>query len=323
MNIQYVVSSHMKVCLSGVAKFNALLGQKLNVPCWSLEQVKDISRGPVLFSLKVKDITSAENALIYESISHLLGSAIEFDVFFHTFANLDVEQELVRHCRKVYCGNKEIQSAIEVSTENDISDKLQTVWCPPLINSDGVLHESALNVFSFGMAHKIQIKQYRRLGEFLNKSGVNYSLWVSTAFHEKASFGDFDVISNEMRDIFGDHIQFLGFLSDDAVNYFLKKAQLFVAFFEKGVRSNNTSVLGAMRNGCAPVVNYDEFSPTWMRHGENILDIHKIEGTHLDSTYLEKLGCTARRDVKKHSSWDALLETLETIESFHVIGEKS
>jgi hypothetical protein len=50
-----------------------------------------------------------------------------------------------------------------------------------------------------------------------------------------------------------------------------------VAFFPNGVRENNTTVMSAMAHGCAVISNLDELSPSWMKHGQTIFDINKLE----------------------------------------------
>lgn len=101
-------------------------------------------------------------------------------------------------------------------------------------------------------------------------------------------------------------------LSDDAVNYFLDKTQLFRAFFGKGARANNTSVLAAMRRGCAVLTNCDEYSPSWMKHGENILDIHRTNADDLDKIILDKIGKNAQRDEQMHASRESLKDFLDS-----------
>ena len=160
------------------------------------------------------------------------------------------------------------------------------------------------------MAHKIQVLYYRRLRDLLENNRIDYTLRLSTAFHEKANFGDFDSISRELDGLFANRIQFLGFLSDDAVNYFLSKSHLFLTFFDKGVRANNTSIYAAMERGCAVLTNRDECSPAWMRHGENILDIDLLRKSDLEPDNLRRIGENAKVSAKRFNSWGGLIELL-------------
>lgn len=296
-----VVTSHKNPYLSGVARFNRILAARLGVPCVSMDDVDNLVEGPVLISVKLRDDIHAQMEVVRDFLDRLRGTGLAFDLFFHTFDGLEVEYALIELSRKVYCANAEILHALE-----GIDRPLVAAWCPALVNQRARVHEGTLNIFSFGMAHKIQVKYYRKLRTVLEGLGVDYSLWISTAFHEKANFGDFDAISQQLSDLFRDRIQFLGFLSDEAVNYFLDKSHLFIAFFESGVRANNTSVFAAMERGRAVLTNSDDRSPRWMRHGVNMLEIHDLVADDLRLDALEKIGLQARLDETIHAGWDQL-----------------
>lgn len=305
---KYVVSSHLNPNLSGVAKFNQILAKRLGVSCVGLEDVFSlkIAKGPFLLSIKLRDNNGRELKLVRDFLSYAKENNITCDVFFHTFDGLEIEDQLLQNCRQVFCGNSEIENKIQRNGKRTVP-----AWCPSLIDTQTAITESKLNLFSFGMAHKLQVDYYRLLGELLQKSNLDYSLWVSTAFHEKANFGEFDTLSSQLVEIFGPRIQFLGFLSDEAINYFLKKTFLFVAFFEKGVRANNTTVNAAMVRGCAVLTNCDEYSPPWLQHGKNMLDIHQVRQEHFDVDILIKIGKQAQQDVHEHASWNGLIKLLE------------
>lgn len=305
MTLKFVVSSHMNSNLSGVAKFSHMLAKMLQVPCVSVADIDQLEPGPILLSLKLNDSHSAELDLVRKGLIYLNNKKIPYDLFFHTFSGLKIEYELTKSCRKIFCGNSEIVHALD-----DINKPVISAWCPELLDTSLSIRESELNVFSFGMAHKIQIKYYRMLLDMLRDLSMNYTVWISTAFHEKAQFGDFKSLSDELIDIFSGRIQLLGFLSDDAINYFLDKSHLFVAFFEKGVRANNTTVMAAMNKGCAILTNCDEYSPPWMRHRENILDIHRTNIGDFDLDFFKKLGKTAKNSASQHASWSRLLKLI-------------
>jgi hypothetical protein len=296
-----IVSSHMNPNLSGVAKFNAILADTLGTDCVSVAEGVRLDSGPLLLSLKLGDNGHSELERVRELCASLGKKKIAYDLFLHTFDGLEAEYELVEGCRRVFCGNKEIAHALE-----GLGKPVVEAWCPALVNPSAAVRESKLNLFSFGMAHKIQINHYKALHGLLESHGAEYSLWVSTAFHEKANFGDFNAISRQLSDIFDDRIQFLGFLSDEAVNYFLGKTQLFVSFFPKGVRANNTSVSAAMGRGCVVLTNCDEYSPGWIHHGVNVLDILRVRAADLEAGRLKAVGENARLDAAAHASWKKL-----------------
>lgn len=300
-----IISSHVNPNLSGVAKFNMKLSEYLGARFVGIDGCRKLPKAPVLLSVKVKDINGSYARGFNKFVNDIIQNELEFDLFLHTYDNLPVENKLIKKCRVVYPANAFIKEQIK-----KLNGSAVDVWCPALVDQDVVIHESKLNIFSFGMAHKIQVSYYRKLEKMLREFYLDYSLWISTAFHEKANFGDFDSLSNKLSGIYKDNVQFLGFLSDEAVNYFLDKTNLFVAFFEKGVRSNNTSVLAAMNRGCAILTNLDKYSPRWMEHRHNCLDINRVEPDDLDPVFLNRIGYQARLDSTKYGSWEGLIDIL-------------
>jgi glycosyltransferase involved in cell wall biosynthesis len=107
-----------------------------------------------------------------------------------------------------------------------------------------------------------------------------------------------------------ERVTLLGFLSDPAVRHFLRRAHLFVAFFPEGVRANNTSVLAAMAAGRPALTDLDAFSPPWMRHGVNVLDLARTMPEDLSPATLRLLGERARADAEEQAGWAALAERL-------------
>jgi hypothetical protein len=300
-----ILTSHTNPYLSGVAKFNQILAGKYDIPCEPLHSYEAVRKGKALLSVKLLSDRCLNEQEAEKLVRYFLNKKIKFDIFFHSFSGLRAEVILLSACRKVFCGNREILHSLE-----GYRKKMVECWCPGLIDFSSVLRESRFNIFSFGMAHKIQTDYYYKLWQLMEKSKIDYSLWISTAFHEKAHFGDFSLVSKQLMGIFKKRLQFLGFLSDEAVSYFVKKSQLFIAFFEKGVRSNNTSVLAALRKGCPVLTNTDEYSPVWMKHGDNMLDIHQVRFTDLQKEKLEGIALRAQGDCKRYADWNALVRLI-------------
>jgi len=288
-----------------VAKFSSLSAQHFGISCIGLEEIFKVRRGPVLLSLKLTDNHDSELKKIKKGVNYLVRKKVAYDVFLHAFGDSRIEHYILKRSRKIFCGNKEIKTKIEKRYNYVI-----LAWCPALIDRDLILHEEKINIFSFGIAHKIQVRFYKKVKELFDEYGLDYSLWVSTAFHEKANFGDFHSISKQLSSIFKKHIQFLGFLSDEAVNYFLNKADLFIAFFKKGLRANNTSVFAAMNRGCAVLTNLDMYSPSWIEHRINILDINQVSIKDLDKRILRKIGIRGKKDVNRYFNWQQLRDLL-------------
>jgi hypothetical protein len=85
-------------------------------------------------------------------------------------------------------------------------------------------------------------------------------------------------------------------LADDEVSRRLLTTTALVAFFPKGVRENNTTVMSAMAHGCAVISNLDPASPTWMQHGYTIFDINQLT-EFPDSSQIKQVGQNAQQAV--------------------------
>ena len=170
-----------------------------------------------------------------------------------------------------------------------------------------------LELFTFGMAHKIRVPLYRRLRDLLEATGKSYSVYVSTALHENTSFdGSFVVRFEELQSIFDRHVYFMGYLSDTAVYNHLMDCTFVAAFFEKGLRANNTTVNAAMESGCAVVTNLDDFSPAGLVHMTNVIDISRCDRLpDLDET--RRIGLTAREVAHSRYGWDQLVAQLRPV----------
>ena len=164
------------------------------------------------------------------------------------------------------------------------------------------------------MAHKIRVPLYRRLQGLLEATGLSYSVYVSTALHENTSFdGSFVVTFEELQSIFNGQVYFMGYLSDTAVfNHLLDNTYL-AAFFDKGLRANNTTVNAAMECGCTVITNLDEHSPAGLSHMKNVVDIHQCDKlpTREES---ERIGRAAREAALGDYGWDRLVSQLRAVE---------
>lgn len=301
MRYKAVVTSHTNVYLSGVAKFNHQLAWRLKIPCRAVEEIAALNEGPLLLSIKLVDNAHPDYQHIERLFAHLKNRGIVYDLFLHTYDGLDIEGMALEKARRIFCGNAEIVSALE-----GFEAQVIPAFCPSLLDA-ACLTTSPLNIFSFGMAHKLQVRFHKNLRALLARGGGDFTFYLSTAFHEKAGFGNFAVTSKEMETLYGKRMQMLGFLSDSGVNYFLDKSQLFVAFFDKGVRAGNTSVYGAMERGCAVLTNMDQYSPTWMKHGVNVLDVRKTTPEELSLKRLKAIGHQGQKEVLARHGWDNLL----------------
>jgi hypothetical protein len=104
----------------------------------------------------------------------------------------------------------------------------------------------------------------------------------------------------------------MGYLSDTAVFNHLVDCTFLAAFFEKGLRANNTTVNAAMEVGCAVVTNLDEHSPSGLVHMKNVIDINRCERLP-DHDEAEKIGRAARDIAHADYGWDQLVAHLRPV----------
>src|SRR5262249_16259439 len=170
-----------------------------------------------------------------------------------------------------------------------------------------------LSVFTFGMAHKIRVPLYRRLRDLLEATGKSYSVYVSTALHENTSFDEsFVVRFEELLGLFNGQVYFMGYLSDTAVFNHLVECTYLAAFFEKGLRANNTTVSAAMECGCAVITNLDDHSPRGLVHMKNVIDITRCDRLP-DVEQAARIGGAAREIAHADYGWDQLVGQLRPV----------
>ena len=303
--IDCIAGYHLNPWTCGIAKFNAILAKYLDVPVVGLRAVELGSYRRPLLSLKLSEF-SAEDAADLDlwCRSH----RDRFELFLHAFDGTEIEQRLVAAAARVYCGNSELFENLR-STRPDILE----LFCPGTILNPQRFQRTELSVFTFGMAHKIRVPLYRRLHELLEATGRSYAVYVSTALHENTSFdGSFVVRFEELQSIFNGQVFFMGYLSDTAVFNHLMDCTFLAAFFEKGLRANNTTVNAAMETGCAVITNLDEHSPEGLVHLQNVIDINCCDRLP-DDEQIQRIGRSARDIAQGRYGWDQLVAQLRPV----------
>ena len=206
------------------------------------------------------------------------------------------------------CGGCPVMSRPLKPTRPDIVE----AFCPGTLLNPERFDKTELSVFTFGMAHKIRVPLYRRLRDLLDATGKTYSVYVSTALHENTSFDDsFVVRFEELQSIFN-QVYFMGYLSDTAVFNHLVDCTFVAAFFEKGLRANNTTVNAAMEVGCAVVTNLDDHSPEGLVHMRNVIDINRCDRLP-EAAEAETIGRAARDIAHADYGWDQLVAQLRPV----------
>jgi hypothetical protein len=303
--IDCIAGYHVNPWTCGIAKFNAILARHLEVPAVGIREVELGNYRRPLLSIKLSEFSVSDAAdLDMWSQAH----RGQFDVFFHAFDGTDVEQRLLMAAGRVYGANRELYHDLRAARPD-----IQELFCPGTILNPARFHDTELSVFTFGMAHKIRVPLYRRLRDLLEATGGSYSVYVSTALHENTSFdGSFVVRFEELQAVFNGQIYFMGYLSDTAVFNHLMDSTFLAAFFEKGLRANNTTVNAAMECGCSVITNLDEFSPKGLVHMKNVIDINLCDRLP-DAGQNERIGRAAREIAQAQYGWDQLVAQLRPV----------
>lgn len=300
-----VLGYHLNPLTCGVAKFNLLLARHLEVPMLSVFDDQAASMAHPVLSLKQSEFSDADSA----TLAQLLDTASwrhGFSLFLHAWTDTDVERTLLSRAATVYCGNAELVAKLRVHRP-DVQDS----WCPSTLLEPQRFRAGGLSVFAFGMAHKVRSELHRTVHALLERTGQPYSVYLSTALHEGTAFDErFTVVFDELQEIYGDHIFFLGYMSDTAVYNYLIDTTFFAAFFDKGVRANNTTVNAAMECGSVVLTNFDDYSPSAFDHMHNVIDIHRCETLPTDQETLQSIGDHARTTAFGALGWDALVSQM-------------
>ena len=300
-----IAGYHLNPWTCGIAKFNGILARHLDVPVVKFGSSEQHAYRRPLLSIKVAEFTADDARVLDGWIGE---HKDQFDLFLHGFDGTEIERRLTAAASRVYCVNNEIVHAVAPSRPDCVE-----VFCPGMLGSPQRYHPTELSVFTFGMAHKIRVPLYRRLRDLLDATGKTYSVFVSTALHENTSFDDsFVVRFEELQGIFNGQVYFMGYLSDTAVFNHLVDSTFLAAFFEKGVRANNTTVNAAMESGCAVITNLDEHSPAGLVHMKNIIDINHCDRLP-DLQQAEKIGRSAREMAQADFGWDQLVAQIRSV----------
>jgi hypothetical protein len=303
--IDCIAGYHLNPWTCGIAKFNAILARHLQVPVMG---VRDLTAGSAcrpLLSLKLSEFLP-EHAMMLDRWARDRQGQYEF--FLHALDGTEVERRLMAGATKVFVGNRELYEMVR-AVRADVVE----LFCPGTILAPQRVHPTDVSVLTFGMAHKIRVGDYRKLCGLLDATGRSYKVFVSTALHEGTDFDEsFIVRFEELQEIFNGRVYYMGYLSDTAVFNHLVDATFLAAFFEKGLRANNTTVNAAMECGCAVVTNLDEYSPRGYEHLKTVIDINRCERLP-DLDEIERIGRAARDVAHARYGWDRLVAEIRPI----------
>jgi hypothetical protein len=303
--IDCIAGYHLNPWTCGIAKFNMLLARHLGLPVVGIGSEDLATHQTPLLSVKLSEFTPTDAQSLDAWVAVHVG---QFELFLHAFDGTAVESRLLLAASRVYCGNRELSRTL-----SPVRPDIVELFCPGTLLNPQRFQRTELSVFTFGMAHKIRVPLYRRLRDLLEATGHTYSVYVSTALHENTSFDDsFVVRFRELQDIFNGQVYFMGYLSDTAVFNQLVDCTFLAAFFEKGLRANNTSVNAAMECGCAVITNLDEDSPDGLVHMSNVIDINLCDRLP-DFEEAARIGRAAREVAHADYGWDQLVAQLRPV----------
>src|SRR3954462_4157317 len=303
--IDCIAGYHLNPWTCGITKFNDILGRNLEVPVVGIGSPELESFRRPLLSLKMSEFSAADAQALAEWVHAHAG---RFDVCLLASDGRPRGQRLLAAAARVYCGTRELSHTL-----SPVRPDIVELFCPGTLLNPQRFQKTELAVFTFGMAHKIRVPLYRRLRDLFEATGKSYSIFVSTALHENTSFdGSFIVRFEELQALFGGHVYFMGYLSDTAVFNHLVECNFLAAFFEKGLRANNTSVNAAMECGCAVITNLDGHSPAGLVHMKNVIDINRCDRLpEADAT--QRIGSAARDIAHAEYGWDQLVTQLRAV----------
>src|SRR5688572_20097624 len=300
-----IAGYHLNPWTCGIAKFNTILGRHMSLPVVGIGSSELSRYRTPLLSLKMSEFSLEDARVLDAWAAERQGG---FELFLHAFDGTPIEERLIAAALRVYIGNRELSAQL-ASLRPDAVE----LFCPGTLLNPQRFQRTELSVFTFGMAHKIRVPLYRRLHDLLEATGQSYSVYVSTALHENTSFDEtFVVRFEELQAIFNGQIYFMGYLSDTAVFNQLVDCTFLAAFFEKGLRANNTSVNAAMECGCAVITNLDEHSPEGLVHMKNVIDINACDRLP-DFERAGTIGRAARAIAHSDYGWDQLVAQLRPV----------
>lgn len=298
-----VVSFHTNPYTCGVARFNRSLAQAMNVEIVSLDEYLDEPvGGSVLLSLKLEEVGTGTLQRLNGLISTNQGN---FALLLHGTDGSDLESALCDRATRVFAASAEIARRVAGCRADVVS-----VFAP---GASVQPRQAAVDctLLTFGMAHKIRSDGYRRLAVVMQGDDRTFRLEISTALHEGGAFDEsFFEVGEEISHAFGGNVRFLGFLADAEVSERLRDVDALVAFFPRGARENNTTVLSAMSHGCAVITNLDSDSPPWMVHDRTVFDVNQLTGFP-DATSLQRVGSAAAIAASSYS-FERLADILQS-----------
>ena len=287
-----LITYHTNRYTCGVARFNYMLSETLQIPMLDVESwISDADYdSKYLISVKPSEFDQRISDLFTNSLSKL---NIKQWVFFHEFNETEIEVKLAEISEKAIAVDRVIGSAV-----SRIFKEVGMGFAPGL-STAAFEQERDVVLLTIGMAHKINRTGYAILENVVKVDLRRFQLRVTVAVHEGFDIGEtFTNVPEQVGAVWSSELVFLGFLSDQAMSTELRKCDAVVVFPQVGARESNSSIIGAMAHGAAVVTILDSNSPSWMQHGQNIIDVNQLK-QFPSGEELKQIGKNAVEAVKK------------------------
>ena len=298
-----VITYHHNIHTCGVARFNRYLADHLKIPMLSFTELANDTYNFPVISIKESEMLHEDVLEFYSIIER---TKIRYSVVFHSFEGSETEIKFLKGAEEVMALNAQM-AAVILPFRADVLKGFTVATPLPNIS---IATSFEIKMITFGMAHKIQSSGYIKVADLLNDSGRTSVLEISSALHEGTEFDDrFFNVGEEISEIFNGRVEFLGFLADHEVARRVKAADVMLAFFPYGARENNNSVLSAMWLGTPVITNLDSWSPSWLKHGETVFDINRLE-EFPSKGKLKEVGEFGRR-ATEHLTYQSLVSLFQ------------
>lgn len=274
--IDAVLSYHTNGVTCGTAKFNQQLAAKLGVPFRHY-----LDRGTASHSLY---------SLKPDEIHGIVPLAKPYDLLLHALPGPGHQRWIV-DATTAYAANDAIAREMR-KYRPDVT----VIACPSTIQGNPT--RGAINVLTFGMAHKIKIEHYGRLKALLDASGADYTVSVSTAIHEGSPWDETVQVGDRLRALFPSVLRVLGYLADDALAREIRDCTAAAIFYDPAFRANNTSGWAVLEAGKPLITNCDADSP------KGPIDIHTLTEWP-DFWHFS-------RPIVSPPTWETLITTLQS-----------
>jgi hypothetical protein len=284
--------------------FNHILAQRLGVPYVLLGDSPAPEASCPLISLKFEELDVPQRQLLLACCrGHRFGRG--YSLFLHTLTHSEAEQQIIRQASVVFCGNDWIYRTLR---EQDACCRLVNAFAPTLIPESyrRNCRPARVECFYFGMAGKVDRGRLVRLRDLLDEVQTDYRVVCSLAIHQTSDGSCVPLATEFLGSCFGERFIYLGTLTDMGIAYFLNSDRVFVGFYPRGARSNNTTLNTALGFGRKIISNLDRDSPAELQRSPRVLNLDTADALALQMFLHEESG-TARQEEQALFSWDELV----------------